>query len=118
MIAFSPVSTFQVQLPSGDDQTSVLHLIIYIEDLVDCITEYNMSSVTVTPDLVGINNLINDIQSSSGSLTSNPIVRLLASQNQNTVSQIITSLSQQFNKMNSESIDTAVSGKLYIIINN
>jgi hypothetical protein len=70
-----------------------------------------MSSVSVLPDLVGIANLISDMQSSSGAITANPIIQLLASGNQNTVGQVLTSLSQQLNKINSESLNTAVLGK-------
>jgi len=112
IIAYSSISTFQVQLPAGDDQTSLLHLVVYIRDILDCITQFNMSSVTILPDSVGIANLINDVQSSSGGTTTNPIVLLLASENQNIVGQLITSLSQQFNKMNNENIDKAVSSKI------
>jgi hypothetical protein len=111
IVAFSSVSMFQVRLPTGDDQTSLLHLIVQIRDTLDCITEYNISSITVLPDSVGINDLINDIQSSSGGITTNPLVQLLASGNQNIVGQVISSLSQQFNKMNQESLNEAVLGK-------
>jgi hypothetical protein len=111
MIAFSAFSVFQVRLPAGDDQTSILNLIVYIRDQLDCITEYNMSSIIVTPDSVGINDLINAIQSSSTGITNNPIVQLLASGNQNIVGQVITSISQQFNKMNSQNLEKAVSSK-------
>ena len=118
MVAFSPASILQVRLPAGDDQTSLLNLIVYIRDLADCITEYNLSSITVVPDSAGINDLVNNIQSSSKGLANNPIVQLLASGNQNIVGQIMTSVSQQFNIMNSESLDIAVSSKSYIIVNN
>ncbi len=111
IIAFSPVPTFQVRLPAGDNQTSLLNLMINIQDTLACVTEYNISSVSVTPDTVGIANLINDIQGSSVGATTNPIVQLLASGNQNTVGQVIASLSQQFNQMNSENLNTAVSSK-------
>ncbi|CAF4254278.1 unnamed protein product [Rotaria sp. Silwood2] len=109
MIAFSPVSLFQVRLPSGDDQTSILNIVIYIRDLLDCLTEMNMSSISVMPDLSTITDLINNLQSSSNIIQNNPIVQLLASGNQNIVGQIITSVSQQFNKMNNESLDNAAS---------
>ncbi len=111
MIAFSTLSVFQIRLPAGDDQTSILNLVVYIGDQLDCLTEYNMSSVIVTPDSVGINDFINTIQSSSSDITNNPIVQLLAGGNQNIVGQVITSLSQQFNKMNSQSLANAVSSK-------
>ncbi|CAF4145951.1 unnamed protein product, partial [Adineta steineri] len=99
MIAFSPVSTFQVRLPAG-----LLHMMIYIRDSLDCITEFNMSSVNVTTDFDTINDLINNIQNS----TTNPFVRILVGGNQNLVGQVIISVSQQFNKMNIENIDNAV----------
>jgi hypothetical protein len=111
IIAFSLVSTFQVRLPSGNDQTSLLYLIVYIRDELDCIAEYNISTVAVVPDSAGTADLINSIQSSSNGRASNPIVQLLASGNQNTVTQVLTSLSQQFNKMNNENVDKAVSSE-------
>ncbi len=113
IVAFSPdpVSQFQVRLPAGDDLTSLLHLIVNIRDTLYGVTEFNMSSISVLPDLVGINNLISDIQSSSGAITTNPMVQLLASGNQNIIGQVIGALSQQFNKVNSENLNTAVSGK-------
>ena len=75
-----------------------------------------MSSVTVLPDSAGINDLISNLQSSSNQITNNPIVQLLASGNQNTVGQVLTSLSQQFNKMNNENLDKAVSSRVSIFI--
>ncbi|CAF4247134.1 unnamed protein product, partial [Adineta steineri] len=109
IIAYSLVSTFQVRLPLGNDQTSFVHLTVYIRDTLDCITKFNLSSVTVTSDSIGIMNLINDIQNSSNQLTTNPIIQLLASGNQNIIGQVITSLSQQFNNINNENINQAIS---------
>ena len=111
MIAFSPLSTFQVRLPAGNDQTSLLHIIVNIRDTLDCIIELNISSVSVLSDSAGISELINNLQSSSDGQTNNPIAQLLASGNQNTVGQILTSLSQEFNKMNNNNVDKAVSSK-------
>ncbi|CAF1253004.1 unnamed protein product [Adineta steineri] len=109
MIAYSSVSSFQVRLPSGDNQTSLLNIAISIRDLLDCVVEVNMSSVYVIVDSVGINDLMTSLQSSPNTLTNNPIVQLLSSGNQNTVGQILTAISQQFNQLNSENIDQAIS---------
>ncbi|CAF4371431.1 unnamed protein product, partial [Adineta steineri] len=38
-IAFSPVPDFQVRLPSGDNQTSLLNIMIYVRELLDCVTQ-------------------------------------------------------------------------------
>jgi hypothetical protein len=42
----------------------------------------------------------------------NPLVQLLSSGSQNTIGQVINSISQEFNKMNEENIDKAVSSKI------
>ncbi len=71
-----------------------------------------MSSVTVLPDTVGIANLINDIQSSTSGLASSGTIGFVVSGNQSIVGQLLTSLSQQFNKMNNQSLDKAISSKI------
>jgi len=98
MIAFSPISDFEVRLPAGE-----LQLIIQIRDTLDCITEVNLT-VNVLSDSI---DLINNLQNPKD----NSIFRLLISGNQNTVGQIITPISQQLNKINNENIDKALSGK-------
>jgi hypothetical protein len=98
-------------LPGGNDNTSLLNLVVYIRDTFDCITQFNLTSVSVIPDSSSIFDLMNTFQNSPNSLTTNPIVQLLSSGNQNTVGQILTSISQQFNKINIESLENAVSSK-------
>ena len=113
MIAFSSLLTFQVRLPVGNDQTSVLHLIIRIRDTLECVSELNITSVYVLPDSAGIKDLINDLQSTSSNANAatatNPIAQLLASGNQNTIGQVMSSISQQFNTKNNESMNNAIS---------
>lgn len=108
------ISTFQVYLPLGDNQTSLIHLIIHIRDQLNCITELNISSVIVLSDSLSINNLINDIQHVSIGSNVNPIIQLLASGNQNLVGQIITSTSQQFNQINDKNTNKAISSKSFL----
>ncbi|UJR13335.1 hypothetical protein I4U23_000353 [Adineta vaga] len=108
IVSYFTVPVFQIQLSSGDNQTSLLNLIVHIRDQLDCVTETNISSVHVTVDTVAMNNLLSDIQNSSG-IGANPIAKLLTSGNQNLVGQVLTSVSQQFNQMNSENANKAVS---------
>jgi hypothetical protein len=108
IVAFSSVSDIQVRLPSGSDNTSLLNIIIYIRDKLDSSAEYNISSITVVSDAQGIIQLINILQNPTNSPSSNSIIQLLAIENQNIVGQMITSLSQQLNKMNIESIENAI----------
>ena len=106
-IGYSPVSTLSVRLPSGNGQASSVKLLVLIRDLLDCVTEVNISSVTVSPDTISIDRLINDLHSSPTGLTASPLVQLLSSGNQNLVSQVITAVSQQLNSLNTDSIDQA-----------
>jgi hypothetical protein len=109
MIAFSSVSSFLVQLPSGGANTSLLNVVVWIRDRLDCVTEVNMSTIRVVVDSAGVNDLLKNVQGSSTGIVSNPMIQLLASGNQNTVGQVIVSLSQQLNQMNGDSLDKAIS---------
>lgn len=91
MFAFSTEPNFQVRLPIGDNQIFV----IYIRDQLDSITQVNLSSINVRSDVDQINNL------------QNSFTQLILNGNQNTISQIIILLSQQFNQMNNEIINKA-----------
>ncbi|CAF3967703.1 unnamed protein product [Adineta steineri] len=109
MIAFSTEYNFQVRLPAGDNETSLLNLVVYVRDLAGSVTQVNISSVNIIADLATINDLIDTITNLSSTITNNLIVRLLSSGNQNVVGQIMTSLSQEFNQMNNDNLDKAIS---------
>jgi len=93
MIAFSSFSSFQVYLPSGENQI----LFIEIRDQLNCLTKFNLSSISVRTD---------------SQLNTN----LLSTGNQNVVSQLLTSFSQQFNQINQQNIDKAVSSGIPLSI--
>ncbi|CAF4313348.1 unnamed protein product, partial [Adineta steineri] len=84
-------------------------LVVYVRDLAGSVTQVNVSSVSVIADLATINGLIDIIINSSSTITNNAIVRLLSSGNQNVVGQIMASLSQEFNQMNNDNLDKAIS---------
>jgi hypothetical protein len=103
MLAFSSESDIQLLLPSTNDNASLLNIVAYISDTYNCVTEFNMSSVLVEQDLSTIDSLQNS--------TNNALIQMLASGNQNRISQVITSISQQLNQINTEAIETAVASK-------
>jgi hypothetical protein len=109
MLAFTPTSLSQLRMLAGDGNTSSLNLIGNVRDTLDCVAEFNMTSVTIVPDSVGIASFVDAVQNLGSGITNNPLVQLLASGNQNTVGQVIVSLSQEFNKMNDQSVANAVS---------
>ena len=108
MLAFSFVSTIQVRLPAGTANQSLVHLIGFVRDRLDCVASFNLSSVVVVPDSAQITNLVNNLQSSSSGINNNPIVQILSSGNQNTIGQVISSVSQACNQINDQTISTAV----------
>ena len=109
MLASTSVSSSQLQLPAGSDNTSLVNVVVHIRDMLNGVTQFDMQSVVVVPDVAGISTLVNVLQqSSTATINTNPIIQLLAGGNQNTVGQVITSLSQVFNEMNSQSVQTAV----------
>ncbi len=86
-------------------------MIASIRDMLDSVTEFQMQSVVVVPDSTAMGTLINVLQQSSNGATTNPIIQLLAGGNQNTVGQIIASVSQILNEMNSAQVQTAVASE-------
>lgn len=111
VLAYSSVANVQLRLPAGDNSSSLLYVAVRIRDRFNCITEYNLSTVVVRPDLQAINNFIGSIQNSSNTITSDPMVQILASGNQNSISQIIQSLAQAFNQVNNQTIKNILASK-------
>ncbi|UJR08943.1 hypothetical protein I4U23_013195 [Adineta vaga] len=100
MIAFSMLSTNEVLLSGTNENGSLLHIVANIRDIYDCVTEYNISSVFVESNFEEIESFLNS--------TNNSFISMLASGNQNRISQIITSLSHEFNKINDQAIENAL----------
>lgn len=115
MIGFALFPETNLRLPTSDENTSFIHLIVHIRDTLDCITEYHLPSVTVELDTEGINDLIISLQVSTNAANSNPIVQTLASGNQNIIGQVITTLSQVFNRKNVENLDEAISSNSLLL---
>ena len=111
MLAFSSVSDFTVRLPAPNINQTQLNLLITVRDTLDCVTFINISAVVVKVDISSIIQLIDQLSNSTNILNGNPLVQLLSSGNQNTVAQLVTSLSQHFNQINRQDIDGALSSR-------
>ena len=103
MLAFSSVPDFAVRLPSPDGNQTQLNLIVTIRDTLDCVTYFNLSTVVVTANFLSIDQFVDALSNS------NALARLLSSGNQNTVAQLIISLSQHFNQIDGQSVADALS---------
>ncbi len=110
IIAFSPISTFDVQLPADND----LHLVIHIRDLLDCITEYNISSMTILPDFTTNLELIDTFRESRNKIQDNELIQILSSGNQNQIVQMINLFSQVFDQINNQTIEKAISSEIFL----
>ena len=116
IIGFSSYPKIEVRLPVGNGNQSLIHIIASIRDKRDCVKEFNLPSVIVTMgDPEELANLIENIQNSNNEMNNNPFIRILSSGNQNRVGQIISSLSQQFNQINSQSQQNAIESQLIIL---
>ena len=108
MITFSPVSEFEVYLPTNDD----LRLIILIRDQRDCLTEWtNLSRLIVKVETNAFDDLLQS--SSKGFSPSNPFIQLLSIPNQNRIGQILSSLSQQINRADQDNLQKAISSSSF-----
>jgi hypothetical protein len=116
MLAFSMGEILQIRLPAGDDRTSMLNITVEIRDVLKCVKEYDMEPVFVTSDSTSINTLIDVLKNPANISGNNPLLQALASGNQNTVGQAVTSLSQEFNKINRQNLATAVASMNHIFI--
>ena len=117
MVAFSTVSDFQIRLSSENPNETSIHLVVSIRDTLDCVTLFNLSLVTVVIDVSPISGLMDTLLNSPQALTSNPLVQLLSSGNQNAVGQVITAISQQFNRISTQAVEDALSSKLSLEAN-
>ena len=113
MIGFSSLPTLSLRLPAGQTNTSSLQLIVVIRDPMDCVVEVNLPSVVVRKDTVEIDQLVQSLQTSTYAPNSNPLVQILSSGNQNAVGQVLTSLSQHFNGINTQVLQTASDSEFY-----
>ena len=112
MLAYSSSSRSYLRLPAGSKNGSLVNIIVEIRDILDCPTEYRISPVVVQTDSAEIDSLISVMQQTSvGAMNTNPTIQLLASGNPNVIGQILTSISQVFNEMNTEQVKSAAASE-------
>ena len=111
ILAFSFVPNIELRLPAAMDNQSLIHIVGLVRDTLNSQTEFNVSSVLVRPDSETILDLVERLQNSTADLISNPLVKILADGNQNTISQVMISLSQEFNQINDRIIDVAITSE-------
>ena len=74
--------------------------------------EVDLPSVVVRTDSTETDQLLQSLQTSSNTRGNNPLVQILSSGNQNAVGQVLSSLSQQFNDINTQALQSAADRKV------
>ncbi|CAF3978323.1 unnamed protein product [Rotaria sp. Silwood2] len=114
ILGYTIVSTIQVRFPANGNNVTMVQVIARIRDMYGCMTEIDLSTVSIIFDMATINNLINDILTTpmnlvnNTQLNSNPIVVVLAGGNQNLVSQVLIAQVQALNAMSMKILQAAI----------
>jgi len=127
MLAYTTSNIFQVRIPISDLNSSSIHLLVRIKDILDCTTELEFSSIIITPDINNILSLMTKIESAvvnsdySGVINSYSFIGVLYGGNANDVCQILTSFTQILINLAQQNLQLAVNSMFFsflIIINN
>ena len=108
MLAFTTMNISNIQLPAGYGNTSSINLTVHIRDVLNCVKEFYMDPIVVIPHNEAIDELINAIKQPNHLKTNNSIIRALASGHPNTVGQLVTLLSQEFNMRNKQELESVI----------
>jgi hypothetical protein len=92
-------ASISLRLPPGDSMSSKVEMNVHIRDRYSSVKIYRMESIIVIPDRKDIETIASALQISNNEERSHPLLQLLNNGNQNTIGQLITSLSQQFNQI-------------------
>ena len=114
MIAFSPLTTFQVRLPAGTDNTSLLHLFVHVRDTFDGIASRNITPVTVLQDPDDdVHVLVNSLVSSSANQSL--LLHRFLVEHQNNVDQLLTSLARDLDRIDAVDLQNAVDSEHHFL---
>ena len=103
---------FQVRMPIGDLNSSLLNIIAYIRDEYDCVTKINISSISIIENEVDVNEFLSLIQSTTNNsqMSLNPLIRTLyGSGNENDICQWLISIAKILNNRSKQNLLTTIS---------
>jgi hypothetical protein len=115
MLGYTTENIFQVRMPIGDTNSTLLYLIVRVRDIFDSVIEMNMSSISVTPDTININEFLSAVQSSfnytinNSRITSNPFIQILYGNGyENDICQWLISISRILNNKAKQNLLEAI----------
>ncbi|CAF4464255.1 unnamed protein product [Rotaria socialis] len=105
-------STFELLLPAGSGDKSSVLVSVQVQDSRNCVTELNITTVSVVTNSNDINELISAIQAAAtknSAVSSNSsLKKLLDNSSPTVVAQLVTTISQTVNQITNNTITTAI----------
>lgn len=117
MLGSTTSKTYNIRLPAGHGNKSAVDVIVQIRDNLHCVTEFNITNISVVPVYEEINSFINTIKisstSSNASMVNNDdLAKVLENGSPEVASQVVTTVSQVLNEMNLQSIKSGIESSL------
>jgi hypothetical protein len=100
IVAFSNVPTFQLRFSIDHAHTIELPISLRIRDSLDCVTDVDLSSITLTVDQTELEQFI-------ANPTDPRFTQIFASGNQNAIGQVISVFAQQLNQRTQQELQQA-----------
>ncbi len=100
MLGFTNQSIYHLRLPSSIHEKTSLQILVQIQDTLGSVTEFNLSSIIVFTNL----STFLEVQH----LMNKSILQLFESDDQNTIGQIVISISNILNELHDQNIETII----------
>jgi hypothetical protein len=115
MVGYTTLNSYQIRMSVNDLNVSWIQLTVYVRDKYDCTTEFDLSSISIVPDINNIISLITIVESSDYNtvIRSNPLIEILYSGNQNDICQVLTSVGQVLNILAQQNLQLAVNSMFF-----
>ena len=112
MLASAMVAHFELRLPPGDNETSLLNMCVDIRDTRNSIVRYPLPTITITSNEDTVNEKVDQLQTPLHNASDiNDILGLIINGGQFSLEQVLISLSQVINTINEHDIENAIQSK-------
>lgn len=121
MLGYTTDNRFQVRMPIGDPNSTVLNLVVRIRDIYDSFIEINMSSISVISDTIKVTEFMNTVISTfdhtinESRMSSNPFIQILYGNGyENDICQWFNSISQLLNNQAQQNLQRSIQSMLIV----
>lgn len=112
MLGSTAETTMELHLPAGDDNASLVHVVVHIQDTLQCVKRYNLTPVVVRADKIEIDGLISELLFDINTTNeTNGLLEQLTNPDQNIQTQALISWSKILNIIDEEIIENAIKGR-------